>query len=82
MGPGRCNPGTFNESPGIDGQGCQALGESGFSSVHQSVGKEENEPEMSLVMSLAKTTAAKFQLVMMHGWDDELLSPVLLLPLF
>lgn len=46
----------------------------------QSVEKEGNEPEMSLVALLVKTTAAKFQLVR-HGWDDELLSPVLLLPL-
>lgn len=38
-----------------------------------SVEKEENEPEMSLLVSMAKTTAAEFQLVM-HGWDDELLS--------
>lgn len=77
MSPGKCNPGTFNESPGM---GCQALGESGISSGLQSVEKEEDEPETILVVLLAKTTATEFQLVM-HGWDDELLSPVLLLPL-
>lgn len=51
-----------------------------FICAPESVAKEENGPEMSLVLSLAKTTATKLQLVE-HGWDDELLSPVLLLPL-